>query len=321
MIIDTDGGTDDAVALWWALTDPRIDLVGILVTWGNVSRDTAAANVCRLLNAAGRGDVPVALGADGPIGPTPLIGLAHHVHGTDGLGGYADRWPTGNVTPVDEPAGEMLARCVAERPDEIDLVAIGPLSTVAGALADDADIPARTRSLTVMGGVVGRAGNSLPVGEANVAHDPLAAERVVTAGWSHEAAGPPLLVGLDVTLRAWVDDESLALADEGRTVAARFVAGPLRAYTEYYARTRQTATGNAACHDLLAVVAAVDPGIITDAPTLPLAVDTGGSAAWGATVADRRAVPQTTRPGFAPWNVALDLDTAAFQTALRSILV
>jgi purine nucleosidase len=318
MIIDTDGGTDDAVALWWALGDPRIDVVAITVTWGNVGLDTAAATVRRVLAAAGRTDVPVALGADAPLGPTPLEGLSTHVHGTDGLGGHAGGWPLGDVAPVDEPAPELLARLTAERPGELDVVTIGPLSTLAQAVELDPALVERTRSLTVMGGAVARAGNSLPVGEANVAHDPAAAATVVSAGWTTDE--PPLLVGLDVTLQALFDADDLALADEGRTVAARFLAGPMRAYADFYARSRQTASGGAACHDLLAVQAAVDPTVITESPVLPLAVDTGGSAAWGATIADRRTLAQSTRPGFAPWRVALAVDTPTFRAAFRSLL-
>lgn len=322
MIIDTDGGTDDAVALWWALTDPRVDLVAITVTWGNVDLATATATVRRVLAAAGRTDVPVAVGAGGPVGPTPLAGLATHVHGTDGLGGHADRWPLGGAAtaPVDEPAAEVLCRLTAERPGDLDLVTIGPLSTVAQALEVDAGLALRVRSLTVMGGAVARGGNSLPIGESNIAHDPTAAAAVVGAGWTTATGQPPLLVGLDVTLQALYGDDDLALADEGRTVAARFLAGPLRAYAGFYARSRQAPSGDAACHDLLAVLAAVDPAVITDAPVRPLAVDTGRSAAWGATVADFRAVPQRTRPGFTPWRLALALDLPKFRTALHSLL-
>ena len=85
-------------------------------------------------------------------------------------------------------------------------------------------------------------------------------------------------------------------------------------------RSRQAPSGDAACHDLLAVLAAVDPGVIIDAPVRPLAVDTGGSAAWGATVADLRTVPQDTRPGFAPWRLALAVDAPGLRAALHSLL-
>lgn len=316
LVIDTDGGTDDAVALWWALLDPRVDVVAILVTWGNVGREVAAANACRILHAAGRGDVPVALGAAQPVGPTPLPDVAAYVHGDDGLGGFGHRWATGDVVPVDEPAAALLSRVVRGRPGELDLVTIGPLSTLGVALAADPALAAQVRSLTVMGGAVARPGNALPWGEANIAHDPEAAAAVVTAGWVE----PPLLVGLDVTMRALLHEEDVEQAASGGTVAGAFLADPLRVYGDFYRRSRQTPAGALACHDLLAVLAVVEPSVITEAPVVPLAVDTGRSAAWGATVADLRSTAQMTPAGFAPWRVGLDVDSKRFQQAFRAMV-
>jgi purine nucleosidase len=315
LVIDTDGGVDDAVALWWALQDPRVELVAVVVTWGNVSRDRAATNVCRILHAAGRPDVPVALGADQPVGPTPLPGAAY-VHGEDGLGGYGPRWSTGDLVPGDEPGPALLRRLAGQRPGQLDLVTIGPLSTLGAALAADSELVARLRSLTVMGGAVARPGNALPWGEANVAHDPQAAQAVVSAGWPE----PPLLVGLDVTLRALLHDYDVELAASGGTVAGEFLADPLRVYGDFYQRSRQTPAGTLACHDLLAVLAVVEPEVLTDTPVVPLAVDTGQSAAWGATVADLRSTAQVTPAGFAPWRVALDVDQARFRQAFRTLV-
>jgi purine nucleosidase len=315
IVLDTDGGTDDAVALWWALTDPRVELVGILATWGNVDLDVAAATCCRVLNAAGRGDVPVALGEPDALGPAPLTERATFVHGEDGLGGTAARWPTGDVGPVDETATDLLDRVTAERPGEITLVTVGPLSTTAAALRARPGIAGRVRELVVMGGVVAEPGNALPLCEANIAHDPVAAAEVVAAPWT----SPPLLVGLDATHRAVVDAELLALADEGRTAAARMLAEPLRAYAAFCETARQPGAGAYPCHDLLAVIAAVDPAIITDAPTVPLAIDTGGSAAWGATVADLRPVPGRGLAGHHPWRVALDVDAERWRAEVARL--
>jgi purine nucleosidase len=319
LIIDTDGGIDDAAALWWALSRPDIEVVAIIATWGNVGAGGAATNVSRVLTAAGATDVPVALGAGGPVGPAPLLNRAGHVHGEDGLGGCGDRWPAG--VPVGaEPAGELLARLTAERPGEVDLVTVGPLSTVATALRDDPGIAARARSLTVMGGSVGAGGNALPLAEANIAHDPVGAAEVVAAGWAGER--PPLLVGLDVTARALLGPDDLAAAAAGGTTAGRFLVGPLRHYAGYYARSGQAPVGWSPCHDLVATMAAVDDELITDAPTVPLAVDTGRSAAWGATVADLRPVPEADEvpPGFTRWRVALRADIERFRSAFRALV-
>ena len=316
VVLDTDGGIDDAVALWWALTDPRVELLGVLATWGNVDLDVAAATCLRILAAAGRHDVPVAFGAGDPVGPTPLPGRATFVHGDDGLGGDAARWPTDGLTPSDVPAAELLARLTAQRPGEVTVVTIGPLSTLAAALRHDPAIAGRVHDLVVMGGAVAQKGNALPAGEANIAHDPMAAAEVVAAPWP----SPPLLVGLDVTHAALLDRRHLDLADEGRTPAARMLATPLRYYAAFYDRSAQTTTGAFPCHDLLAVIAAVDPAIITDAPVLPLAVDTGGSAAWGSTVADFRPWAEMSPAGFHPWRVALGVDADRFRSEAERLL-
>jgi purine nucleosidase len=316
LVIDTDGGIDDAVALWWALTQPDIDLAAVVVTAGNVGRAQAASNVARILIAAGRPDVPVVLGADGPVGPSPLAAhRATFVHGEDGLGGSADRWPTGGVTPLTGGAGALLWRLADRSPGTVSLVTIGPLSTTARVLQAAPGLAGRLGSLTVMGGAVRVVGNALPWGEANIGHDPDAAALVVAADW----AAPPMLVGLDVTLTATLHDDDLALAAQGRTPAARFLAEPLAAYADFYRRAGATPPGTVPCHDLLAVIAAVDPTVVTDAPVAPLAVDTGRSAAWGATVVDLRPTPQSTTGAFHPWRVALGADQVRFRAAFRRL--
>ncbi|HEX7131368.1 MAG TPA: nucleoside hydrolase [Iamia sp.] len=318
LVIDNDGGVDDCTGIWWALTDPGVEVVALIATWGNTERDAAAANLCRILHAAGRPDVPVALGATDPSGPSPLADRATHVHGLDGLGGYADRWPTGEVTPTAEPPAELLARLVAADPGGIDLVTTGPLTTMAGVLAERPELVGGFRSLTVMGGSVLAGGNALPAAEANIAHDPRAAEAVVGAPWA--TAEPPLLVGLDVTMAALLSaDVELAAAHASDGVVARFLADPMDTYLAFYDSVGQTPPGMFPCHDLLAVMAAAEQPVITAVETWPLAVDTGGGAAWGATVADRRPVPESTLGHFTPWRVALEVDPAPFRHAVQTL--
>lgn len=171
-----------------------------------------------------------------------------------------------------------------------------------------------------MGGAVGCCGNALPAAEANVAHDPVAADVVLGASW----ATPPLLVGLDVTHRATLTSAELELARQGRTAAARFLADPLA----FYARLGGTFTpdGEVPCHDLLAVMAAALADLV-QGPVLPLAVQATPGPAWGMTVADRRQPHfarrdqlQATSDGFAPCQVGLDVDVDLFRRQLRSLL-
>ena len=156
----------------------------------------------------------------------------------------------------------------------------------------------------VMGGSVRAGGNARAAAEANFAHDPTAAALVAAAPWP----APPLLVGLDVTMRATLTEAEFALVAEGRTAAARFLAGPLAFY--------RGARPESPCHDLLAMIAAVHPGVV-DGPVLPMAVDTGGSAAWGASVVDFR--PGGDFPEGRPWVVGLDVDVDRFRAAVRGL--
>jgi len=318
VVVDTDGGVDDAVALWWALTDPTLDVRAITVVWGNVPVEVAAANVLRVLHAAGRPDVPVAIGAAGPLTPAPDLRPATFIHGDDGLGNVA-----GEPAPlqlVDEPAVEFLARVVADDPGNVSIITLGPLTNLGLALRAFPALAVDTAKLVVMGGAVRRGGNALPHGEANIAHDPISAQETVLASWGT----PPLLVGLDVTLVATFTEAEFALLAEHRSPAAAFLDGPLRFYRTFASTFTQPDTP---VHDLLAVLAFAHPAIITDAPTLPLAVDTAGGPAWGSTIADFRAPyfarlegsDQLLPEGFAPWRVALRVDVDEFRRRVRAL--
>lgn len=318
VVIDSDGGCDDAAAIWFALTDPRLDVVALVATWGDLTREESAANLCRIAAYAGRPDLPVALGATGPSAAAPSLRRAPHVHGEDGLGDTADRWPLPEgAAPVAEPAAELVARLTAERPGEVAICTIGPLSTLAAALRAVPAIAGRTRELVVMGGSASYGGNATPATEANVGHDPAAAQEVVAAPW--RADGPrPLLVGLDATMVALLDADDLALAVEGRTPAGAMLGGALTYYAAFYAGSGATPPGTFPCHDLLAAMCLADPAVVLDVPVLPLAVDCGGGAAWGTTVVDRRPGVAASE-GFHPWRILLGLDAARFRASFRAL--
>ncbi len=318
VVIDTDGGVDDAVALWWALTDPALDVVAITVVWGNVDAHIAAASVLRVLHAAGRDDIPVAIGVAGPFVPAPELRPARFIHGDDGLGNAAG--PEAPGSPIDEPALSLLPRLVRERPGELTIVTLGPLTNIGLVLRRHPEFARGVADLVVMGGSARRGGNALPDGEANIAHDPIAAQQTVMAPWVQ----PPLLVGLDVTLTATLRPGEFELMAEHRNPAATFLDGPLRFYREFGSTFTAPDTP---CHDLLAVLAVARPELIDDAPVLPLAVDCGGGAAWGATVVDFRAPyfaalegsSQSSAEGFAPWRIALGVDVGGFRACVRSL--
>jgi purine nucleosidase len=314
VIIDTDGGVDDAAALWWALRNPDLDVLAITVVWGNIPVERAMVSVGRVLAAAGRPDLPVAQGAAGPVGHAPTLRPATFIHGDDGLGNTTAGQPPPAMTVAAESAPELLRRLCAERPGEVSLLTIGPLSTLALVLDEDPAFASTVRELVVMGGSARAGGNALPAGEANIAHDPLAAARVAAAPWPQ----PPLLVGLDVTREATLTEAHFALLAEHRTEAAEFLDAPLR----FYRRFGGVLTApNCPCHDLVATMALAQPGLIPDAPVLPMAVDDAGGPAWGATVVDFRApavarlrgAEQDRPPGFGLWRIGLGADVARFR--------
>lgn len=320
MVIDSDGGVDDLAALWFALTRPDIRVLAVTVTGGNVSVEQAADNLARVCHAAGRPEVPIALGEPHDYGPHPALNAPVGIHGADGVGN------TGRKPPPWQPdrrgAVELLAEMVTLYPDEVVLVTLGPLRNVARFVdTHDALVPLVKR-LVVMGGTVAMQGNCLPVCEANIAHDPAAAAVTAQAPW----AVPPFLIPLDVTLRATLGPEEFRALETGTTPAAVDLREPLA----FYRQLGSTFTPDECpCHDLTAVIAAVEPGLVT-APVLPFGVDVSGGLAWGSTVVDRRqpfferagsGSRQADGPGLFPWAVGLDADIEGFRHQYRRLFL
>ncbi len=318
VIIDTDGGIDDAAAIWWALTDPRIDLIAVTTVRGVVTAREAARNVLLILEAAGQPDIPVAVGADDRVGAAPDMRSAAFIHGEDGLGNtLGDRVAV--RAPAAETADQLLKRLIGER-DDISIVTLGPLTNLARLVRDVSGSAERVAELVTMGGSATLGGNALPAGEANIAHDPEAAAIVVAANWRK----PPLMVGLDVTHRGTFDDSDFTLLTEHRSPAATFLDVPLHFYRTFGSAL---AVVGCPCHDLLATLALVEPELITRAPVLPLAISTPPGPACGLTVVDFRALvfdrmsgSEQSRPvGFYPWRIALEVDRARFRALARSL--
>lgn len=275
--IDCDTGIDDALALLLAAGDPGARLVGVSTVAGNCPLPLATANTLRVLELAALGHVPVSAGAAGPlVGPARD---ARHVHGDDGLGGQAGALPAARARPLGEPAAQALAAALRSQPGEITVVATGPLTNLALALALDPGCAACARQVVVMGGAATVPGNVGPAAEFNLAADPEAAAVVLAAPW------PLTLVGLDVTMRVRAGAaEAAALRRAGREAPA-FCAAAIEAYIRAYAALGLP--GEAPLHDPLAVAVACAPGLVA-AWEVPVAVETRGEFTRGMTVADLR---------------------------------
>jgi inosine-uridine nucleoside N-ribohydrolase len=251
LLIDTDPGLDDALALLYAWHSPEARVVAVTTVAGNVPLEAATLNLARLLALAAPAVPPrVAAGADRPLA-RPLVTAAYY-HGRDGLGDLAD-WPP--AAPAPEPAGAvaLLAGLLADPAGPRHLVALGPLTNVARLLDAAPAALARLARLVVMGGAVDVPGNVTPRAEFNFHVDPEAAARVLAAGL------PVDLVPLDATRQAVLPRADLerALARRPGPIAARVAAFTAHAFRVDLARGER----GMALHDPLAVALALDPAL------------------------------------------------------------
>ena len=258
-------------------------------------------------------------GRTNPSPRRPLCGRPTSSTGVDGLGETGR--PAAGHGPVAESADALLARLVDESDEPITLVTIGPLTNIAHRIAADPGWAGRLDRLVIMGGSVHMPGNAKPGAEANIAHDPAAAAVVAHAGW----ARPPLMVGLDVTHVATLTDVEFDLADQGRTSAAHYLAEPLAFYRRFGGTFCEA--GECPQHDLLAVMAAVLPGLV-HGPVLPIAVQDSPGPAWGVVVIDRRlpfferagtGSAQPVTDGFSLWELGLEVDVERFRAEVRRL--
>jgi purine nucleosidase/pyrimidine-specific ribonucleoside hydrolase len=189
VIIDTDPGLDDAVAILFALNSGRFDVLGLTSVAGNIGIDITTRNAGRLLALLGRRDIAVITGAAAPLARPGIDEAA--IHGNDGLGGVV------LPEPLAKPHGYapfwMADQLHANHAGSVDILALGPLTNIALLLRDHADAARRIGRLIVMGGVVHDKGNVGPHSEFNFASDPEAVEAVLRAGLD------VTLIPLDVT--------------------------------------------------------------------------------------------------------------------------
>jgi inosine-uridine nucleoside N-ribohydrolase len=189
ILLDCDPGHDDAIALMLALGSPELELLGVTTVAGNQTLEKTTANAIRLLEFAGRTDVPVAAGADRPLVREQYV--ASYVHGETGMDG--PDLPPAQGAPLDRHAVDFLADRIREHGGDVTLVPTGPLTNVALMLALHPD--ARPERIVLMGGAIAE-GNVTPAAEFNIWADPEAAARVFASGID------VTMIGLDVTHRA-----------------------------------------------------------------------------------------------------------------------
>jgi inosine-uridine nucleoside N-ribohydrolase len=170
VIYDTDPGVDDAMALYFALARPDIDVIGVTTTFGNVTVEQAAKNALYLCAIAGRSEIPVTQGVSQPR-VKHAEAPPDFIHGADGLGNLPSRQSTSN-TLEPRSSAQFIVDTARKYPGEVSVVAVGPLGNLARALELEPELPTLLRKVVVMGGTVLEPGNVSPVAEANIWNDP-----------------------------------------------------------------------------------------------------------------------------------------------------
>ncbi len=260
VILDTDPGVDDAMAIALCVAHPDIELLALTTVFGNVNVDQTTRNAQYLLEIFGARDVVVAKGMAEPLVQPPRP-HSESVHGADGLGNYYDEhWvPTEGAAHEklhDLAAAEYIIEQARQYPGEITLIAVGPLSNVGKALQMEPKLPSLLRSLIIMGGALDEPGNVTPVAEANFLNDPHAADQILAEEW------PATVIGLDVTHKIMVSDSHLAQLRDGAGRTGKLLWDSSRFYVDFYASkgaAKDDEEPSCAMHDAAAVLYMLHP--------------------------------------------------------------
>lgn len=224
LLLDTDPGIDDSLAILLALASPEIALEGVSVVHGNCSVEQATTNALSVLELAGAPDLPVARGCSLPLVQPSL--LAPETHGASGLG-YA-QLPAPRRNPIAQHAVDFLIERILAAPGEYTLAAIGPLTNLALAIRKEPRIVPALREIVIMGGAIRHQGNTTPLAEFNTYVDPHAAHIVFHSG------APITLVPLDVTYQCVLTPADLRRLQRLDSPLTRFIADATRFYMEFH---------------------------------------------------------------------------------------
>ena len=249
VIIDTDPGVDDALALLLAMRSPELKIEAITPVAGNVPLELSLPNALRMVEIAGRTDIPVAVGAKTPL--LRRLVTAAYAHGENGLGGAV--FPEPKIKPIVEPAAKFISQIVRKYPGEVNLITIGPLTNIAIALNMDPELARMVKSLTMMGGSLS-GGNITPAAEFNVYVDPEAARIVFQSGI------PITMVGLDVTRKTSLTDEHVKILEAGQNPVSQAAAKIARNAINHNREQGFLVGPN--MHDSLAVAGFLDPSLL-----------------------------------------------------------
>ena len=293
--MDVDTGVDDALALLLALSSPEVELAGVSTVAGNVPLQRTTDNTLRLLQWAGRGDVPVYAGAERPLVRDAVA--ADDVHGATGLG--AAHLPEARTLPASDGV-EFLLSTLQARPKEMILVATGPLTNLAQAEARVPGVLRQARQVVIMGGAVRVPGNVTPTAEFNFYADPHAAHQVLAS------EAELVLVGLDVTDQVWLKQADLLACTGPYAAFCRAACEPVIAF-----ESAHYGFAGMHVHDPVALGAALWPQLFRT-QQLWVDVETTGELTAGQVVVDQRALASDQERLGRPVACAMDVEQARF---------
>jgi inosine-uridine nucleoside N-ribohydrolase len=272
VIIDTDPGVDDAMAILLALNSPELKVEALTVVPGNVDGRQGLENALKLVSLAGRCDLTVAGGAQHPLNQKLIT--AQYWHGRNGFAGV--ELPSSKCKADSRFGPDLIIELVHKYPHEISLIPVGPLTNIALAVSKDPSIVPLVKDVVIMGGSIS-GGNVNGAAEANIYGDPEAAAIVFNAGWM------VTMVGSDVGERTLITRKNLVELQSMHGPESDFIAKLADFYLE---RAEKSGYQGAAMYDPLAVGVVIDPKLVT-LKDMHVDVETKGEFTRGETVANR----------------------------------
>ncbi|KAF2307609.1 hypothetical protein P3X46_004178 [Hevea brasiliensis] len=252
LIIDTDPGIDDSMAILMAFQSPELEILGLTTIFGNVTTKNATRNALLLCEIAGCPGLPVAEGSPEPLkGGEPRV--ADFVHGSDGLGNIFLPSPT--AKKFEKTASEFLVDKVSEYPGEVSILALGPLTNLALAIKRDSSFASKVKKIVVLGGAFFALGNVNPAAEANIYGDPEAADVVFTSGANIA------VVGINITTQVKFTDDDLLELRQSKGKYAQILCDMCKFYRDWHVKS--DGVYGIFLHDPVSFMALVRPDLFT----------------------------------------------------------
>ncbi|XP_009366647.2 uridine nucleosidase 1 isoform X2 [Pyrus x bretschneideri] len=311
LIIDTDPGIDDTMAILMAFQSPELEILGFTTIFGNVTTEDATRNALLLCEIAGHPGLPVAEGSPEPLkGGSPRV--ADFIHGSDGMGNL--HLPPPKTKKIEKNAAEFLVDTISEYPGEVSILALGPLTNLALAIKRDSSFAKKVKRVVVLGGSFFALGNVNPAAEANIYGDPEAADVVFTSGANIT------VVGINITTQVKFTDDDLLQLRQSKGKHTQFICDSCKFYRDWHVKS--DGVYGIFLHDPVSFVALVRPDLFTYKKGV-VRVETQGICV-GHTLMDQGLKKWNTGnpwTGYSPVEVAWTVNVDAVLDYIRNLLM